>query len=233
MAWHRQATNYYMRQYWPKSVSPYGVTSIYFHLLYSSLWRHNGLDGVSNHQPHDCLLNLLFRCWSQITSKLRVIGLCAGNSPATGEFPAKMARNAENISIWWRHHAQSSSGKIVVHRKQITTTLQVISSISMQTPVHGKSFHITCLSEGNLPVTGGLHDASVMRSFHCFFVVCMNKLLNKQLICSRSRTPWRWWNVTITFFLNEISLWQCISCYGSHCWHTNIGVNNGARLSHG
>ena len=20
-------------------------------------WRHNGLDGVSNHQPHDCLLN--------------------------------------------------------------------------------------------------------------------------------------------------------------------------------
>ena len=23
-------------------------------------WRHNGRDGVSNHQPHDCLLNLLF-----------------------------------------------------------------------------------------------------------------------------------------------------------------------------
>ena len=24
-------------------------------------WRHNGRDGVSNHQPHDCLLNRLFR----------------------------------------------------------------------------------------------------------------------------------------------------------------------------
>ena len=24
-------------------------------------WRHNGLDSVSNHQPHDCLLNRLFR----------------------------------------------------------------------------------------------------------------------------------------------------------------------------
>ena len=24
-------------------------------------WRHNGHDGVSNHQPHDCLLNRLFR----------------------------------------------------------------------------------------------------------------------------------------------------------------------------
>ena len=47
---------------------------------------------------------------SQITSpiivysKLRVTGLCAGNSPVTGEFPAQMASNAENISIWWRHH---------------------------------------------------------------------------------------------------------------------------------
>ena len=24
-------------------------------------WRHNGCGGVSNHQPHDCLLNRLFR----------------------------------------------------------------------------------------------------------------------------------------------------------------------------
>ena len=30
--------------------------------------------------------------------------LCAGNSPGTGEFPAQMASNAENVSIWWRHH---------------------------------------------------------------------------------------------------------------------------------
>ena len=35
---------------------------------------------------------------------LRVTGLCAGNSPVTGEFPAQMASNAENVSIWWRHH---------------------------------------------------------------------------------------------------------------------------------
>ena len=27
-----------------------------------------------------------------------------GESPGTGEFPAQMASNAENISIWWRHH---------------------------------------------------------------------------------------------------------------------------------
>ena len=28
--------------------------------------------------------------------------------PGTGEFPAQMASNAENVSIWWRHHAYTS-----------------------------------------------------------------------------------------------------------------------------
>ena len=67
-------------------------------------WRQNGHDSVSNHQPHDCLLNRLFRRRSKKTSKLCVTGLCAGNSPGTGEFPAQMASYAENVSIWWRHH---------------------------------------------------------------------------------------------------------------------------------
>ena len=67
-------------------------------------WRHNGRDGVSNHQPHDCLLNRLFGRRSKWTSKLRVTGLCVGNSPGTGEIPAQMASNAENVSTWWRHH---------------------------------------------------------------------------------------------------------------------------------
>ena len=40
---------------------------------------------------------------SKKTLKLRVTGLCAGNSLVTGEFPAQMASNAENVSIWWRH----------------------------------------------------------------------------------------------------------------------------------
>ena len=73
------------------------------------LWRYNGHGSVSNHQPHDCLLNRLFRRRSKKTSKLRVTGLCVGNSPVTGEFPAQMASNAENASIWWRHHAKGAS----------------------------------------------------------------------------------------------------------------------------
>ena len=67
-------------------------------------WRHNERDSVSNHQPHDGLLNRLFRRRSKTSSKLRVTGLCVRNSPGTGEFPAQIASNAENVSIWWRHH---------------------------------------------------------------------------------------------------------------------------------
>ena len=67
-------------------------------------WRHHGHDSASNHQPHDYLINRLFGRRSKKTSKLRVTGLCVGNSPVTGEFPAQMASNAENVSIWWRHH---------------------------------------------------------------------------------------------------------------------------------
>ena len=40
-------------------------------------WRHNGRDSVSNHQPHDCLLNRLFRRRSKKPPKLRVTGFCA------------------------------------------------------------------------------------------------------------------------------------------------------------
>ena len=43
-------------------------------------WSHNRRDGVSNQQPRHCLLNRLFRSRSKKTSKLRVTGLCVGNS---------------------------------------------------------------------------------------------------------------------------------------------------------
>ena len=67
-------------------------------------WRRNGHARVSIHQPHHCLLNRLVGCRSKKSAKLRVTGLCVGNSPGTGEFPAQMASNEKNVSIWWRHH---------------------------------------------------------------------------------------------------------------------------------
>ena len=73
-------------------------------LIATLQWRHNGCNSVSNHQPQDCLLNRLFRRRSKKTSKLHVTGLCAGKTTGIAEFPAQMASNAENVSIWWCHH---------------------------------------------------------------------------------------------------------------------------------
>ena len=52
-------------------------------------WRHNDHDGVSNHQPHGCSLNRLFRRRSRKTTKLHVTGLCVGNSPWPVNSPLK------------------------------------------------------------------------------------------------------------------------------------------------
>ena len=121
--WHRRLMLPRKLSCWGLPVQPVMEISLKWHLRFSNrgenstrklasetvglpfLWRHNGRGSVSNHQPHDCLLNHLFRRRSKKTSKLRVTGLCAGNSPGTGEFPAQMASYAENVSIWWRHHA--------------------------------------------------------------------------------------------------------------------------------
>ena len=49
---------------------------------------------------------------SKKTPKLRVTGLCAGNSLVTGEFPAQMVSNSENVSIWWLHHWPTTTGYV-------------------------------------------------------------------------------------------------------------------------
>ena len=76
-------------------------------MIYTLHWSHNGRDGVSSDQPHDCLLKRLFRRRSKETSKLRV------TAARTGEFPAQMASNAENavtgylcLYVWLmkKHH---------------------------------------------------------------------------------------------------------------------------------
>ena len=93
------------------------------------LWRHNGRDGISNHQPRGCLLNSLFGRTSKKTSKLRVTGLCAGNWPVTGEFPAQMASNAEDVSIWWRPHELGSLIISCLYSKVMVSTLSLLVAL--------------------------------------------------------------------------------------------------------
>ena len=59
--------------------------SIVMKHLFPLHWRHNERDGVSNHRRLDYLLDRFIRRRSKKTSKFRVTGLCAGNSPLTGD----------------------------------------------------------------------------------------------------------------------------------------------------
>ena len=88
-------------------------------------WRHNGHDSVSNHQPHGCLLNRLFRRRSKRKSKLRVTGLCVGihrgpvNSPHKWPVTWKMFPFDDIImGCWqaniWTNFDWSSYGKSLV-----------------------------------------------------------------------------------------------------------------------
>ena len=78
----------------------------YWYWIGTLQWRHSESHGVSNHRRLEYLLNRLFERRSKKTSKLRVTGRCKGNSSVTGEFSAQRASNAENVSIWWRHHGK-------------------------------------------------------------------------------------------------------------------------------
>ena len=111
------------------------------------------LDGVSNHQPYDCLLNHLFRRRSKEASKLRVTGLCEGNSPVTGEFPAQRASNEENVSIWWSHHENGSGSEALPQSCQRSETQWVAPSTLVRNKVFDQSDVVGASPAGIAPTT--------------------------------------------------------------------------------
>ena len=122
------------------------VTSVmpkYHKGAFTSQWRHSVRDGISNHQPRECLLNRLFRHkWKK--TKLRVTGLCAGNLPVTVEFPAQRTRNAENVSIWWRHHAREGRQPGIITRRYQTWELLFLLKGIHDTGVNTEEIHLEC-----------------------------------------------------------------------------------------
>ena len=106
---------------------------------YPLQWRHNERDGVSNHQPHDCLLNRLFRRKSKKASKLRVTGICAGTSPVTDYFPALTASNAEKSFHLMTSSCQPTN---TLHISNRTWTTELCTGVYFQ---HNVKFHIHIL----------------------------------------------------------------------------------------
>ena len=77
-----------------------------FMYLWSLQWRHNELDSVSNHQPHECLFKLLFRRRSKKTSKSASLAFVRGshrrpvNSPHKGPVTRKMFP-FDDVIMWY------------------------------------------------------------------------------------------------------------------------------------
>ena len=143
-------------------------------------WRYNGRDGVSNHQPRHCLLKRLFSRRSKKTSRLRVTGLCAGNSQVTGEFPAQRASNAENVSIWWRHHVQCIN---LLQNTPCSSPERVTYGILFNELKMLRSFIESVFV---VAVSFALFPTMLLNiSFHC----CFNGTDKPALVCSSMKVP--------------------------------------------
>ena len=162
-------------------------------------WRHNGCDSVSNHQPRECLLRRLIRRTSKKTSKLRVTGLCAGNSPETGEFPAQMVSNAEmfpfdDVIMYSQIVIESLVGD---GRDRTTQNVDDNFFLFPWWRNHVETFSaLPAFCAGNSPVPSEFpSQRPVTRSFDVSFDLRMNKRLSKQSwgrwFETPSRSLWR------------------------------------------
>ena len=117
--------------------SRYQLIAKPFHLTAAPLfpdplqWHHKERDGVSNHQPHDCLFNRLSKAQIKENIKAPSHWPLWGNTPVNGEFPAQRACYAENVSIWLRHHDmnvfnQQQYETLSMNPNAMTVTYQLI-----------------------------------------------------------------------------------------------------------
>ena len=153
---------------------------------------------------------------SKKTSKPRVTGLCAGNSPVTGEFPTQMASNAENVSIWRRHHDKmrvaftivscvsiylrnNHAGLYIRHNKQYSAlmlmpTLQVISLRVTSTDIIWTIMAKTMWKDVFFTVAGKweIHSKVVQDLSEMHLVICRENVvyISAQVFRSEKITPY-------------------------------------------
>ena len=111
-------------------------------------WRHNELDNVSNHQSPECLLNRLFK--AQIKGNLKTPRHWPlwGEFTETGKFPAHSASNAENVSIWLRHHGFCQTKLIIARFWYLTMSIHINHYVDI----------------------GGIIDCNAHCMWHCWLV---------------------------------------------------------------
>ena len=169
------------------------------HIGFALQLGHNERDGVSNHQPHDCLLSRL-----------------------SGAGQRKHQSSASLAFVWGIHrwpvnspHKGLITRKITLLRTSFRTAglmkaYRVVTSLAlgyhMMTSSNGSISASLAIYAGNLPVTGEFPaQRPVTRSVDVFFDLLLNKRLRKQ--------SWGWW-----FATPSRSLWRhCNDFYVDFC----------------
>ena len=144
------------------------------------------------------------------------------------------ASNAENVSIWWRHHVSQLFTTLnkhtfcwllfggVLHSYPLSVVSNCLSFVMMTSSMETFS-PLLALCVGNSPATGEIpSQRSVTRSVDAFFDLRLNKQLNKQ--------SWGCW-----FGTPSRSLWRHCNGYNQHIsilfllytliWDTMTSVN--------
>ena len=136
-------------------------------------WRHNGLDSISNHQHHDCLLKHLFRHRLKKTQSSTSLAFVRGihrrpvNSPHKGPVTRKIFPSDDVIMLWlpqclWiNFHAMWPSDVARLHHRSGPTLFQVMAWCH-QAPSHylNQCWHIMKAILGHSP------ESNFTRSSH-------------------------------------------------------------------
>ena len=115
----------------------------------TSQWRHNGQKASQITIP-SIVCSTVCSGADKRKHQSSLTDLCEGNLPVTGEFPSQWASNAENVSIWWRHHyfliAISNMTYCFVHGHPCGYHRGILSSLSKHCILvwesRGESYHI-------------------------------------------------------------------------------------------
>ena len=154
---------------------------------------------------------------------------CEGNSQWTGEFPAQMASNAENVSIWWRHNSKW----LQVHFRKITIKTMVMAYPVMVTLIGwhrlGRSddYMNTVywqLTETELRIRFK-HKGQIIAHYNTLWTTHVEHMMPVH------QNPW-YWLCSISKFLSDMrkdfttcvmSMWRnCINCRYILCVQQHI-----------
>ena len=150
-------------------------------------------------------------------SKLRVTGPREGNPPVTGGFSSQKSSNAENGSVWWRHHHESFW--IVVCSHADAMRWKTLSASSVDSP----------------------HTRPVMLNFYVSLVVSRNDLLKRWVASDLGRHEGSC-NLIISSFicscfcpnvhLSLINEWISKHARLSNIWQLHLSVNDSRFARH-